>query len=122
MEMLGLECMIGSSPAVQLFIRATIPVWLAIGFGIAHFVFGAVKEKCMNSLGMLMVGIFAALTGGAFAPFSCYSGPNGKSVLQQFPAVHCDFDDSEYPGCVVVGIITIIAYPICGFAYIINQV
>ncbi len=120
LESFGTACYLGNSASTKLLSKQLLPFLIFLVYYVgAYKIFKADPAKCMNTAGMLLVGLFAAFSIAAFSPFSCYSGPNGKSVIQSSPGIHCDASiDSEYTTLALIGAVTIILYPICGMAYL----
>jgi len=108
-SVLSAECMLGgSNPVNQYLVRFFLPTAVVVAMAVSYAFFAALDclkmlperlrwklAKVINSTFQIYNAIFIALTAIAAAAFQCYSHPNGKSSLVQYPSVLCGSDDQN---------------------------
>ncbi len=119
MEFLDLRCGAGREDTAHYIIRSfpfvALPVVLWCCFG-GSLILSKVHPKfkmwnwwlVVNTTGQFFQMLFTMIIGLALFPFTCYSHPNGKSSIAQYPAVMCG-SESHVVLMIIGAILTLMA-------------
>jgi len=75
------------------------------------------KDQVMNSVGLIMMVLFLAVTLAVVSPFMCADSPNGTQSIASNPSVICD-DNGEFVTLVVLAVIGLLVYSVTPMALV----
>eukprot|EP00929_Paragymnodinium_shiwhaense_P031371 TRINITY_DN1758_c0_g1_i4.p1 TRINITY_DN1758_c0_g1~~TRINITY_DN1758_c0_g1_i4.p1 ORF type:complete len:1319 (+),score=213.72 TRINITY_DN1758_c0_g1_i4:48-4004(+) len=117
-EVLSIPCIIGSNAATIYATQVAYSYLVFLLFGVylllSKVIANAMQkpekawslDKTLNSVGAVMQMLFIALVGQAAVPYQCFSHPNKKKSLTEYPNIVCG--DSDQLPMVIVAIFVLL--------------